>query len=54
MARLTREQADRWHDLLDLRAKRPLSFTEEVEYLELVEIVKRLDMEAQRCLDDPS
>lgn len=51
MGRLTKQEADRWHELLDIGAERSLSFTEEAEYLEFVEHVKRLDAEEGKVAD---
>ncbi len=42
---------DRWHELIDLRAERPLSPTEVMEYLEFAEIAKRLDAEESKVVD---
>jgi len=42
---------DRWHELLDIRAQRPLTTSEEKEYQEYARIAARLDAEAGRTAD---
>lgn len=42
---------DRWHDLLDIKAKRQLTNSEEREYQVFTEIVARLDAEEEEAAD---
>ena len=42
---------DRWHDLLDIKAKRALTRNEEQEYKQYARIVARLDAEEGRAAD---
>jgi len=42
---------DRWHDLLDIRAERALTTSEEQEYQEYARLAAQLDAEEGRAAD---
>ena len=42
---------DRWHELLDIMAKRKLALSEDAEYQRLVQIIRRFDADAARIAE---